>query len=214
MRDRFDEELDNLNESVRETGGLCVEAVSSASAALLNGNEEKAKEVFSIHRHIHVSERKMESACLKLLMEQQPVASDLRMISACLKASYDLERIGEMSADIAEIVLNERLTAASDLFNLRSMSSLTENMTEDSVIALTGRDNGLAQKVITADDAVDHAFNLAEKKIEEQFQKGGNAEYALNLLMIAKYYEKIGDHAVNIANWTLFINNGITPESD
>ena len=214
MRNHFDEELENLNASVKETGSLCVEAVSYASAALLNGNFQKAKDVFSIHRHIHDSERKMESACLKLFMEQQPVATDLRMISACLKASYDLERIGEMSADIAEIILNENLSAANDLFNLRSMSSITENMTEDTVVALTKRDNVLAQKVIGADDAVDHAFNSAKKKIEEQFRKGGNPEYALNLLMIAKYYEKIGDHAVNIAKWTVFINDGITPESD
>lgn len=214
MRNRFNEELENLNQSVRETGSLCVEAVSYASDALMNGNQEKAKDVFSIHRHINVTERKIENACLKLLMEQQPVASDLRMISACLKASYDLERIGEMSADIAEIVLNEKLTAANDLFHLRNMSSITENMTEDSVLALTGRDYDLAQKVIHADDAVDHAFNQAKKKMEEEFRKGGKAEYALNLLMIAKYYEKIGDHAVNLAKWTVFISDGITLASD
>lgn len=212
MRDRFNEELDNLNQSVRETGNLCTEAVEYASDALMDGNSEKAKDVFSIHRHIHSSERKIESACLKLLMEQQPVAKDLRMISACLKASYDLERIGEMSADIAEIILNENLSASNDMFDLHSMSCLTIKMTKDAVLALTNRDNNLAEKVIQTDDTVDDAFNKAKKKIEEHFQKGANVEYALNLLMIAKYYEKIGDHTVNIAKWTIFINNGMTPD--
>lgn len=212
MRDRFNEELDNLNQSVRETGNLCTEAVSYASEALMDGNSEKAKDVFSIHRHIHSSERKIENASLKLLMEQQPVAKDLRMISACLKASYDLERIGEMSADIAEIILNENLSASNDMFDLHSMSCLTIKMTKDTVLALTNRDNDLAEKVIQADDTVDDAFNKAKKKIEEHFQKGANAEYALNLLMVAKYYEKIGDHTVNIAKWTIFINNGMTPD--
>lgn len=212
MRDRFNEELDNLNQSVKETGTLCTEAVEYASDALMDGNTEKAKDVFSIHRHIHTSERKIESACLKLLMEQQPVAKDLRMISACLKASYDLERIGEMSADIAEIILNESLSASNDMFDLHAMSSCTEKMTKDAVLALTKRDNHLAEKVIQADDEVDEAFNKAKKKIEEHFQNGANVEYALNLLMVAKYYEKIGDHTVNIAKWTIFINDGMTPD--
>lgn len=212
MRDRFNEELDNLNQSVRETGNLCTEAVEYASDALMDGNSEKAKDVFSIHRHIHNSERQIESACLKLLMEQQPVAKDLRMISACLKASYDLERIGEMSADIAEIILNENLSASNDMFDLHAMSCLTIKMTKDALLALTNRDNNLAEKVIQTDDTVDDAFNKAKKKIEEHFQKGANVEYALNLLMIAKYYEKIGDHTVNIAKWTIFINNGMTPD--
>lgn len=212
MRDRFNEELDNLNQSVRETGDLCTEAVSYASEALMDGNSEKAKDVFSIHRHIHTSERKIESACLKLLMEQQPVAKDLRMISACLKASYDLERIGEMSADIAEIILNEDLSASNDMFDLHSMSCLTIKMTKDALLALTNRDNNLAETVIQTDDTIDDAFNKAKKKIEEHFQKGANVEYALNLLMVAKYYEKIGDHTVNIAKWTIFINNGMTPD--
>ncbi len=212
MRNRFNEELENLNQSVRETGNLCTEAVSLATEALLSGNENRARDVFSIHRHIHISEHQIESVCLKLLMEQQPVAGDLRVISACLKASYDLERIGEMSADIAEIILNEKLSAANDMFDLKSMSSCTEKMTEDAVSALTKRDKDLAQKVIQSDDVVDEAFNNAKKKIEEHFQKGANVEFALNLLMIAKYYEKIGDHTVNIARWTIFINDGMSPD--
>lgn len=212
MRNRFNEELENLNVSVNETGDLCTEAVSFASEALLSGNESRAKDVFSIHRHIHISEHQIESACLKLLMEQQPVAKDLRMISACLKASYDLERIGEMSADIVVIVLNEKLSAANDLLGLHSMSVNVEEMTHNAVLALTKRDTVIAQNVIQRDDVIDDAFNEAKKKIEEHFQKGGNLEYALNLLMIAKYYEKIGDHAVNIAKWALFVNNGIAQE--
>lgn len=214
MRNRFNEELDNLNQSMKETGGLCVEAVDYASSALLNGSQDKAKEVFSIHRRIHGSERKIESTCLRLLMEQQPVASDLRMISACLKASYDLERIGEMSADIAEIICSEKVSAANDLFPLRSMSSLTENMTEDAVKALTEKDSHLAQKVIQADDAVDHAFLSAGKKIEAYCREGNGVAYGLNILMIAKYYEKIGDHAVNIAKWTMLVHDGIPSGPD
>lgn len=208
MRNRFDEQLDNLQESMKEMGDKCLSSITDTIEALNSGNEKLATSVISRRRNIRNDEREIESICLRLLMQQQPVASDLRVISSSLKAVYDLERIGDVASDIAEIVLTEHISTAMDILNLNDMATAASSMVHDSIQALNNKDVELAQSVIDTDDIVDNAFNNAKQSLIDKFSKDSNVEYALNLLMIAKYFEKIGDHAVNIAQWAMYDATG------
>lgn len=208
MRNRFDTQLDLLQESMSQMGDKCLASITDVIESLANGNEKLANSVISRDRTIRRDEREIENICLKLLMQQQPVASDLRKISASLKAVYDLERIGDVAADIAEIVSNEHVSIATDILNMEDMANAARSMVYDSIKALNTRDAQLAQSVIDTDDIVDTAFNNAKQTLIEKFSKDANVEYALNLLMIAKYFEKIGDHAVNIAQWAMYDATG------
>ncbi len=207
-RSRFDEELDNLQKSMEDIGKLCQEAILEATNTLFTGDYHEAEDSVNLHRRIHKSERKIEDSCLRLLMEQQPVATDLRVISSSLKAVYDLERIGEISADIAELVLNEHLSIANDQLNLKSIVQTSTSMVDDAVTALSTKNLELAQAVIDRDDIVDDDFDHAREILINNFSKDGNPEYLINLMMVAKYLEKIGDHAVNVAKWTKFVATG------
>ncbi len=208
MRNRFDMQLDSLDESMQDMGLSCQEAIMMTIDSLLTGNEKKARDVISESTRIRRMERAIENICLKLLMQQQPVATDLRVISSSLKAVYDLERIGDVAADIATIVLKEHITAANDILNLTEMANAASAMVSDSINAFTTKDKQLALSVIDCDDIVDKRFNEIKAKLVEVFSKESNVEYALNLLMIAKYFEKIGDHAVNIADWAIYVATG------
>lgn len=208
MRNRFDEQLENLQESMKEMGDKCLSSITDTIEAMNSGNEKLATTVISRRRNIRKDEREIESICLRLLMQQQPVASDLRVISSSLKAVYDLERIGDVASDIAEIVLSEHISTAMDILNLNDMATAASSMVHDSIQALNNKDVELAQSVIDTDDIVDTAFNNAKASLIEKFSKDSNVEYALNLLMIAKYFEKIGDHAVNIAQWAMYDATG------
>ena len=211
MRNRFDNELQTLDETMHEMGELCESSISLCIEALMDGNPKKAQEVVAKAVTISLKEREVENMCLKLLMEQQPVATDLRVISAALKMVSDLERIGDQSNDIAEIVITENLSAANDILNLRRMADVVNDMVTSSIEAFVNRDAELARHVIARDDEVDTAFNDAKQKLIEVFggKNNVNMEYALNLLMIAKYFERIGDHTVNIAQWVLFAITGV-----
>ncbi len=211
MRNRFDNELQTLDETMHEMGELCESSISLCIEALMDGNPKKAQEVVAKAVTISLKEREVENMCLKLLMEQQPVATDLRVISAALKMVSDLERIGDQSNDIAEIVITENLSAANDILNLRRMADVVNDMVTSSIEAFVNRDAELARHVIARDDEVDEAFNDAKQKLIEVFggKNNVNMEYALNLLMIAKYFERIGDHTVNIAQWVLFAITGV-----
>lgn len=208
MRNRFDSQLDLLQDSISQMGDKCLSSITDAIESLSSGNKKIANVVIARNRTIRRDEREIENICLKLLMQQQPVASDLRKISASLKAVYDLERIGDVAADIAEIVVQEHVSIAVDILNLEEMANAARSMVYDSIKALNTKDVSLAQSVISTDDIVDNAFNNAKKNLIEKFSKDANVEYALNLLMIAKYFEKIGDHAVNIAQWALYDATG------
>lgn len=208
MRNRFDEQLENLQESMKEMGDKCLSSITDTIEAMNSGNEKLATTVISRRRNIRKDEREIESICLRLLMQQQPVASDLRVISSSLKAVYDLERIGDVASDIAEIVLSEHISTALDILNLNDMATAASSMVHDSIQALNNKDVELAQSVIETDDIVDTAFNNAKEALIDKFSKDSNVEYALNLLMIAKYFEKIGDHAVNIAQWAMYDATG------
>lgn len=212
MREHFDDQLATLRQSVANMGSQCELAIHSAVTALMEDNTKLARSVVGLESETRREEREIENLCLKLLLQQQPVASDLRDISAVLKAIYDLERIGIISADIADIVINEHVSTASQIIDIQKMADTTSKMVTNAITALNTKDEDLARKTIAMDDIVDKAFISAKQELISSFTKDTNVEYVLNLLMIAKYFEKIGDHAVNIAAWALFAITGVHTE--
>ena len=209
MRSRFDEQLALLNRELIEMGALCEEVIALAAQSLTEGDTALAAGVFPLDEEIDRKEREIESLCLKLLLQQQPVARDLRQISAALKMITDMERIGDQAEDIAEIVafLGGRGTEDSEL--LRDMARSTIRMVSGSVDAYVKRDVPLAEKVIAEDDTVDDYFARVKKALISRIAADpADGEFALDVLMIAKYFERIGDHAVNIAEWVIFSVTG------
>ena len=210
MRSRFDEQLALLNRELIEMGSLCEEVIALASRALTEGDRELAAKVAPLDEEIDQKERTIESLCLKLLLQQQPVARDLRQISAELKMITDMERIGDQADDISEIIiyLGGRTAEHDDL--LRSMARATIKMVTESVDAYVKHDTILAEKVIADDDTVDDYFEQVKRALIGKIAANpDDGEYALDLLMIAKYFERIGDHAVNIAEWVIFSITGV-----
>ena len=209
MRSRFDEQLALLNKELIEMGALCEQVIALAAQSLTEGDTALAARVSPLDEEIDRKEREIESLCLKLLLQQQPVARDLRQISAALKMITDMERIGDQAEDIAEIVafLGGRGTENSEL--LRDMARSTIRMVSGSVDAYVKRDVPLAEKVITEDDVVDDYFARVKKALISRIAADpADGEFALDVLMIAKYFERIGDHAVNIAEWVIFSVTG------
>ena len=210
MRSRFDEQLALLNRELIEMGALCEEVIALASKALTEQNAALARRVAPLDTEIDRKERTIESLCLKLLLQQQPVARDLRQISAALKMITDMERIGDQAEDIAEIVtfLDGHTAENDDL--LREMAKAVIKMVTESVDAYVRRDTALAEKVIADDDTVDMYFDeIKHRLIGSIAHDPDNGEYALDVLMIAKYFERIGDHATNIAEWVIFSITGV-----
>ncbi len=209
MRSRFDEQLNILNTEMIEMGALCEEAIAIASKALTSGNVTLAQKVVSISADIDHKERDIESRCMKLLLQQQPVARDLRQISAALKMITDMERIGDQAEDIAEIITYLEGKTADETVHIRDMAAETISMVTDSVDAYVKKDTELAKRVIAHDDKVDEYFDRIKSSLIKMIAENpGNGEYALDLLMIAKYFERIGDHATNIAEWVIFSVTG------
>ena len=213
MRTRFDEQLSLLNRELIEMGALCEQAIALAAQALLTGDTKLAGEVPPLEDEIDRKERDIESLCLKLLLQQQPVARDLRLISAALRMITDMERIGDQAADIAEIMNVSSVGATSDPGHIGDMARATIKMVTDSVESFVRKDLDMAQAVIADDDIVDGLFDQVKAALTTRFQDGGDMEYALDLLMIAKYFERIGDHAVNIAEWVLYSITGSKEEA-
>ena len=209
MRSKFDEQLALLNKELIEMGALCEEVISMAAKALENGDGALARKVAPLDSEVDQKERTIESICLKLLLQQQPVARDLRQISAALKMITDMERIGDQSEDIAEIVCILTGRGVEDFDILLEMARSAIKMVTDSVNAYVKHDIILAEKVIADDDTVDRYFDDVRRrliaKIAADPSDGG---YALDLMIIAKYFERIGDHAVNIAEWVIFSVTG------
>lgn len=209
MRSKFDEQLDQLNKELILMGSLCESAIAMSANALLDGNVSEAEKVPELSAQIDRKERDIEAMCLKLLLQRQPVAGDLRVISAALKMVTDMERIGHQSADIAEIITMANIFASDDTLNIHDMAAAVIKMVTDSVDAFVKRDVETAQSVIRYDDVVDGCFDMIKKMLIERFgDPEADGEYTLDLLMIAKYFERIGDHAVNIARWVLFSITG------
>ena len=195
MRNKFDEQLSQLNHEMIEMGALCEEVIALASRALTENDKSLAARVAPLDSEIDRKERDIENLCLKLLLQQQPVARDLRQISAALKMITDMERIGDQAED-------------NDL--LREMAKATIRMVTESVDAYVKCDTMLAEQIIAEDDTVDGYFTqVKERLIGKIAQDPADGEYALDLLMIAKYFERIGDHATNIAEWVIFSVTGV-----
>ena len=195
MRNKFDEQLSQLNHEMIEMGALCEEVIALASRALTENDKSLAARVAPLDSEIDRKERDIENLCLKLLLQQQPVARDLRQISAALKMITDMERIGDQAED-------------NNL--LREMAKATIRMVTESVDAYVKCDTMLAEQVIAEDDTVDGYFTqVKERLIGKIARDPADGEYALDLLMIAKYFERIGDHATNIAEWVIFSVTGV-----
>lgn len=209
MRSRFDEQLDLLNRKMAEMGGECESIIALSVKALLNGSVADAKKAIENGSRIDQLEREIESICLKLLLQQQPVAKDLRIISAALKMITDMERIGDQAEDIAEIITFLDGRTGEECHDIRLMAEATIKMVTESVEAYIKRDLALAKAVIDYDDVVDEAFVRVKNNLIKMITENtADGEYAIDLLMIAKYFERIGDHAVNIAEWVEFSVTG------
>lgn len=209
MRNRLDEQLYKLNNELIEMGALCEEAIAGATKALITGDVELALKVKNNSNGIDQLERDIESRCIKLLLHQQPVARDLRLISAALKMITDMERIGDQAEDIAEIVTFLEGHTMEEMEQIELMANEITQMLTDSVDAFVKKDIELAMKVIERDDLVDQYFTNIKgdiiKLIAENYSDG---EVALDLLMISKYFERIGDHATNIAESVIYSVTG------
>lgn len=210
MRNRFDTQLDQLNNELIHMGALVEDAINSAVCALCQQDKEQAKSAIKLDQLVDLKEKEIEDLCLKLLLQQQPVARDLRLISAALKMITDMERIGDQAADISEIAIflaDEPYVKKLEI--IPKMAEETIKMVSGSIDAFVRKDLELARKVIQDDDIVDDLFvsvknNLIDL-IHKNPQHGGQA---MDLLMVAKYFERIGDHAVNIAEWVVFSLTG------
>ena len=215
MRNRFDMQLELLNEQLIHMGELCGVAIERATESLKNGDLEQARAVILADEEIDQMEKDIEQLCLKLLLQQQPVARDLRQISAALKMITDMERIGDQAADIAEIIISEKWTEESEFTDVSMMSEAVSEMVRESVRAYVEKDLGLALQVMNADNEVDRLFDKNKEKLIEFIakDKGGSGKKLIDLIMITKYLERIGDHATNIAEWVEFSITGVHKES-
>ncbi|WP_297724267.1 phosphate signaling complex protein PhoU [uncultured Mobiluncus sp.] len=211
MRSRFDQQLMQLKEMLVETGELCEQAISQTMVALSSSSDEIAREVIRADAHIDQMERDIEHLCLKLLLQQQPVAGDLRQVSAALKMITDMERIGDQAADIAEIVKSTDMSLVRGFPKIPQMAAKTAEMVHDAVQSFVDRDLALATATQAADDAVDRMFDeVATEMIDFIVHAdAADAQKAIDVIMIAKYLERIGDHATNIAEWVDFAITGV-----
>ncbi|MGN0605078.1 MAG: phosphate signaling complex protein PhoU [Oscillospiraceae bacterium] len=209
MRNRFDGQLMQLNSELLKMGALCEEAISYAVKCLTESSIEMKNNALEAERLIDRKERDIESLCMKLLMHQQPVATDFRIITSALKMISDMERIGDMAEDIAEIA--EYVTDA-DLqskVNITDMAKTAVNMVMESIDSFMKKSTDIAYAVIAMDDKMDELFIKTKRQLIDAVQSGsGNAEALVDMLMIAKYFERIGDHAENIAEWVIFSITG------
>ena len=215
MRNKFDMQLELLNEQLIRMGGLCEVAISKATDALQQGSLEQAKAIREADEEIDQMEKDIERLCLKLLLQQQLVARDLRQISAALKMITDMERIGDQASDIAEIIISEKKSEKADIPKIGQMSEAVSKMVRDSVTAYVNKDLELSRSVMMADDAVDILFEENKRELIDFIaqNKGDQGRQAIDLIMVAKYLERIGDHATNIAEWVEFSITGIHKES-
>ena len=210
MRNMFDRQLDKLHNMMIEMGSMIEKSITLAIHALVQQDETMAKQAIEFDNEIDQMEKDIEAMCLRLLLQQQPVAKDLRVISAALKMITDMERIGDQAADISEIALFlTGETYIKKLDHIPQMATATSKMVTDSIDAYVKMDLELAQKVIAYDDVVDDLFDHVRNDLVDLIRKdAANGPQSMDLLMIAKYFERIGDHATNIAEWVVFCITG------
>ena len=213
MRNRFDEQLHTLNHELLEMGALIERAIRSATDALIRQDGEAAQQAIAADKEVDQAERDIESLCLKLLLQQQPVARDLRLISSALKMITDMERIGDQASDIAELVIYlSKEPYIKELTHLPQMAENAIRMVSSALDAYVRKDVALAQEVMGMDDAIDALFVTVKDELIALIRNDAAAgSQAIDLLMIAKYYERIGDHAQNIAEWVEYAFTGHHP---
>ncbi len=209
MRNRFDEQLELLNVELIRMGALCEDAISYAARTLM-GERNLADHVYAADREIDQKEKDIESLCLRLLLQQQPVAKDLRKVSSALKMISDMERIGDQASDIVEIISFLQDRKIESTLHIRDMAEATILMVTRSVDSFVKKDLKIAREVIDYDDVVDDLFAKVKKElIGLILADPDNGEFCIDMLMIAKYFERIGDHATNIAEWVEFSITGV-----
>lgn len=212
MRSRFDEQLELLNVELIRMGALCEDVIAYASRTLL-GEANLAEQVYKTDREIDQKERDIENLCMRLLLKQQPVASDLRLVSSALKMISDMERIGDQASDIAEISSFIQAREVESNLHIRDMAEATIRMVTQSIDSFVKKDLQIAQEVIRYDDVVDDLFNKVKEELIGLIAQDSQAgEFCIDMLMIAKYFERIGDHATNIAEWVEFSITGVHKE--
>lgn len=209
MRNKFDRQLEQLHLELIKMGAQCEEAISASVKALLTGETAMADKAIERERDIDQKERDIESLCMKLLLQQQPVARDLRTISSALKMISDMERIGDQAADIAEITCHVSGPSLPAQVHISDMTRAAVKMVTDSVDSFVKRDLNMAKGVIQYDDVVDQLFVAVKQELTDLIRSdSSSAGQALDLLMVAKYLERIGDHAVNVAEWVAYSITG------
>lgn len=209
MRSIFDQQLKTLNEEMLYMGGLCEDTIQQTIEALMSGDVKKAHALNNMMSQLTQQERSIENICLKLLMQQQPVARDLRTISSSLKMVTDMERIGIQACEIAEIIAAGNVVRATDKVDFQELSNEVSHMVQMAMMAYDKKDMNLADEVIKYDDVVDKLFCDIRGDLIKQLKDDTNdAECFIDMLMIDKYFERIGDHAVNIARWVKFSITG------
>ncbi|MGN0575440.1 MAG: phosphate signaling complex protein PhoU [Ruminococcus sp.] len=210
MRNRFDSQLELLNRKMIEMGSMCEEIIALVAKSLTTGDISFSEKISSLENDIDHMERDIESLCLRLLLQQQPVAKDLRQISAALKMITDMERIGDQAEDISEFIRYLDNKPREDCKYIYYMAEAAIKMVSESIDAYVRKDISLAKEAIAYDDIIDDYFNKVKASVIRLIsEKSGDGEYLLDLLMIGKYFERIGDHAVNIAEWVEFSVTGV-----
>ena len=209
MRSKFDEQLNNLNNELIKMGALCEEAISCAVKYLSSNDENMKVSCIEADKEIDQKERDIETLCMRLLLHQQPVAKDLRVISSALKMISDMERIGDQASDIAEMAEYTAVDAVQSKVHIIDMAAATIKMVTESVDSFVKKDINAARAVIKHDSIVDGLFDKVKGElIDAVQQRSANAETLIDMLMIAKYLERIGDHAENIAEWVIYSITG------
>lgn len=213
MRMRFDQQLEELNLELIKMGALCERAIRRAVDQLLNEKETEHQTVERMEEEINHKERDIENLCMKLLLQQQPVAKDLRMISSALKMISDMERIGDQAQDIADMAKFVKVQEIAHKMNIGKMAEATIKMVTESIDSFVKKDLDSAAAVVKYDDVVDDLFLKVKADLPQLMEKDSqNAEYYIDLIMVAKYFERIGDHAENIAQWVEYSITGTHDE--
>ena len=215
MRNKLDEQLKQLDNALIDMGAVVERAIAEAAKALVEQDTVLARKIISYDDEIDEKENAIESLCLKIILQQQPVARDLRLVSAALKITTDLERIGDHASDISELTLLLADTQYyRELEHIPQMAAATMKMVSQSIDAFVKKDLALAKQVIAADDAVDKLFDVVKNELVELIRENpANSDQAIDLIMVAKYLEKIGDHATNVAEWIVFFLTGVHKDS-
>ena len=212
IRKQYDTDLESLKESLTEMGRSSADAVENVLEALCVADADAAAAIVKGDARINNMERDIEHRCMTLLLRQQPVAGDLRRISTAMKVVTDIERIGDHAADIAEIIphlVTVRKEGDPAVSQAIAMGKKAHQMILDALDALTAEDENAARRVIAADDEVDYDFNAIKHQLAQEIAEDpGKVDAALDLLMVIKYLERIGDHAVNVAEWVQFVRTG------